>query len=133
MLIGRLELKIDLLMSCGSSRIDYIIVEGNRLVLVDASYVPRVGASVSYFSVRNIIVLGLEGSNLSDCSINLDLLGAKLFNLCEESHLEFPILIDFKELLETLFEDWISKGISHNIVSTCLIEASLHFHHSNLI
>jgi len=56
-----------------------------------------------------------------------------MLDLGEEAHLELSVGIDFKELLKTFFEDRVTKGICHDVVSSSLIEAGFHFQNTNLI
>jgi hypothetical protein len=50
-LISGLELKVYFLVCLRSLRINYVIVESNRLIFIDTSDIPLVGASVAYFSI----------------------------------------------------------------------------------
>lgn len=51
MLVGSLELQVDLLMGSRVLCVDYVIVEGDGFVLIDASYVPLVSSTETDFSV----------------------------------------------------------------------------------
>jgi hypothetical protein len=41
--------------------------------------------------------------------------------------------MDLIELLEALLEDWVVKGIGHDLVATGLVEANLHLENADLV
>ena len=51
----------------------------------------------------------------------------------KKSHFEFSIGINFKEFLEGFFEYWVSKGVCHDIKTSCLLKARLHLQNTDLI
>ena len=57
MLIGGLELKEDLLVSSAGLLVDYVIVEGYTLVLVNASDVPLIYTALAYNVVTHVYTL----------------------------------------------------------------------------
>lgn len=58
---------------------------------------------------------------------------AQELSICNKAHLKLLVLINFKEFAEALFEDGVSKRVSHDIVAASLLEAGLHFDNANLV
>jgi len=65
--------------------------------------------------------------------VNFYLFRADGFSLCQKAHVKLSLLINFKELLETLFKDRVTERVSHHVVASCGIKARLHFEDTNLI
>ena len=116
--------------------IDNVVVEDEALVFVYPSYVPHVSSTSTNLRVTDTcsLVTYFDRGYLTNGALDLDLSTAEVLNLSEESHLEFPsLLVNLEELLEALLEHWVAEAISHDVVTSCVLKASLHLEHSDLV
>lgn len=134
MLVSCHELQIDFLMCSGCLRVYDIVIEGDRLVFVDSTDVPRIASADTDFSVRHELVLAFHDCDLPNGATDLNFFRADMLKLSEETHFEFACcLIDFEELLERLFEDRITETVSHYVVAASAVETRFHFEDTDLI
>eukprot|EP00349_Pseudokeronopsis_sp_Brazil_P009891 CAMPEP_0202978132 /NCGR_PEP_ID=MMETSP1396-20130829/84658_1 /ASSEMBLY_ACC=CAM_ASM_000872 /TAXON_ID= /ORGANISM="Pseudokeronopsis sp., Strain Brazil" /LENGTH=150 /DNA_ID=CAMNT_0049717003 /DNA_START=855 /DNA_END=1307 /DNA_ORIENTATION=- len=133
MLVSGLELKVHFVVLGNLCCVSNVEVEAHALILVNSSQEPDIRPSKSYFRVRYELVLLFQLRHLSNRPMELHFLGANHSDLPQEAHLQLSILIQLKELLEGFFEDGVAEGVGHDVVAACLLEAALHFQHSNLV
>lgn len=122
MLVGSLELNVDLLLCFQVLRRSHIEVNGEGLVPIDPAKVPLVSFAHADFCRRDVVVVGrLDWGDLADGTADFEVRAGHDFALGQEAHLEFSVIVDVEELFETFFEHGVTEGRCHNV------ESSSHF------
>ena len=126
MLVCGLELQCDFLLLIlellGTMDVE---VDSKSLGIVNTTDVPIVCASYADFCARCELSSGrFNWGALSDHATDFEICTrGEYFDLSQEAHLEIPIVIYFKELLEALLEHWVLERVCHDVKATRHVEA----------